>query len=199
MAYVPPNTTQATVTRSRRSPLAGIHNSSSATFGTPRFWQAAAAAARTSGNQRYGGRMASDLLMKSMNVFHKTLLKVSFGRLGWTAGSMPVVALTTTGRKSGEPRTVMLTSPVRHDGNLVLVASKGGDEHNPAWFLNLRDKPEVQVAMQGKPAQTMHARILTSDERTVLWPQIVAKYKNYGGYQTKTSREIPLVVLEPAR
>jgi deazaflavin-dependent oxidoreductase (nitroreductase family) len=143
--------------------------------------------------------MASDLLMKSMNVVHKTLLKVSFGRIGWTAGNMPVVQLTTTGRKTGEPRTVMLTSPVKLNGNMVLVASKGGDEHHPAWFLNLRDKPEVQAAMQGKPALTMHARILTSDERAELWPQIVATYKNYGGYQTKTSREIPLVVLEPAR
>jgi deazaflavin-dependent oxidoreductase (nitroreductase family) len=141
--------------------------------------------------------MASDLLMKSMNVFHKALLKVSFGRVGWTAGNMPVVALTTTGRKSGEARTVMLTSPVRHDGNLVLVASKGGDEHHPAWFLNLRDQPAVQVAIQGKAAQPMHARIVTAVERAELWPQIVAKYKNYGGYQTKTSREIPLVVLEP--
>jgi deazaflavin-dependent oxidoreductase (nitroreductase family) len=143
--------------------------------------------------------MASDLLMKSMNVVHKALLKVSGGRVGWTAGNMPVVALTTTGRKTGEPRTVMLTSPVQLDGNVVLVASKGGDEHHPAWFLNLRDKPEVQVAMQGKAAQTMHARILTSDERVELWPKIVAKYKNYGGYQSKTSREIPLVVLEPVR
>lgn len=142
--------------------------------------------------------MASDLLMKSMNVVHKTLLKVSFGRIGWTAGNMPVVQLTTTGRKTGEPRTVMLTSPVKHNGNMVLVASKGGDEHHPAWFLNLRDKPEVLAAMQGKPAQPMHARILTGAERAELWPQIVAKYKNYGGYQTKTSREIPLVVLEPA-
>ena len=142
--------------------------------------------------------MASDLLMKSMNVVHKTLLKVTFGRVGWTAGNMPVVQLTTTGRKSGEPRTVMLTSPVHHDGNLVVVASKGGDEHDPAWFLNLRDNPQVEVSYMGKPKKEMTARITTAAERERMWPLVTARYKGYAGYQTKTTREIPLVILNDA-
>jgi deazaflavin-dependent oxidoreductase (nitroreductase family) len=112
-------------------------------------------------------------------------------------GHMLVVELTTTGRKSGQPRTVMLTSPVQEGETIVVVASRGGDDQHPAWFLNLRDKPEVEVALKGKPKQRMRARVATPEERARLWPQVTAKYKGYAGYQTKTTREIPLVLIDP--
>jgi len=142
--------------------------------------------------------MPSDLTLKTMNGLHRVVMKLTFGKIGWQAGPMPVVELTTTGRKSGEPRTVLLTSPVQEGDVWVLVASRGGDDHHPAWFLNLRDDPNVEVRRGGKPRERMRARIATPDERTRLWPQVTATYKGYAGYQTKTDREIPLVLLEPA-
>ncbi len=141
--------------------------------------------------------MPSDLGLKAMNTFHRNLLAVTFGKVGWEAMKMPVLELTTTGRKSGEPRSVMLTSPWQEGDTLVIVASRGGDDHHPAWFLNLRDDPEVQVSLKGGPKEAMHARVATADERARLWPLLTAEHDNYAGYQTKTDREIPLVLLEP--
>jgi len=95
-------------------------------------------------------------------------------------------------------RTVMLTSPVQEGDAIVIVASRGGDDHHPAWFLNLRDRPDVEVAFAGKPKQSMQARVATPEERAALWSRVTAEYKGYANYQTKTDREIPLVMLEPA-
>lgn len=132
-----------------------------------------------------------------MNAVHQIVLKASGGRIGWKAAGMPVLELTTVGRKSGKPHSIMLTSPVQQDESLVVVASRGGDDRHPAWFLNLRDNPDVEVRLLGKPKQPMRARIADADERARVWPQVIARYKNYGSYQSKTDREIPLVLLEP--
>src|SRR3954470_4634849 len=142
--------------------------------------------------------MPSDAMLKTMNALHRTVQKVSFGKLGWDAGSMPVVELTTIGRKSGQPRSVMLTSPVQEGDTIVVVASRGGDDTHPAWFLNLRDHPEVKVAMGGGAAQPYLATVADADERARIWPIVATTHKNYAGYQKKTDREIPLVLLTPA-
>src|SRR4051812_1623067 len=142
--------------------------------------------------------MPSDLSLKAMNTVHRAALKVSGGRLGWSALRMPVVELTTTGRKTGRTHTVMLTSPLQQGSTYVVVASRGGDDRTPAWFLNLQANPDVEVAVRGGPKQPMRGRVATADERARLWPRICADHKNYAGYQTKTSREIPVVLLEPA-
>ena len=142
--------------------------------------------------------MPSDFAMKSMNRFHRTLLKVSFGKLGWRAGGMPVLELTTIGRKSGEPRMSMLTSPVQQGEAIVVVASRGGDDLNPAWFLNLQANPDVQVVWKGAPVRAMRARVAEGAEREQLWSKIVADEPHYGGYQKKTQRQIPVVLLEPS-
>ncbi len=110
---------------------------------------------------------------------------------------MPVVELTTTGRKSGQPRTSMLTSPLRSGDSIIVVASRGGDDHHPAWFLNLRAHPYVTARISGGTIEAMSARVATPSERAELWPRITAKYRNYAEYQTKTAREIPLVFLTP--
>ncbi|TAL44005.1 MAG: nitroreductase family deazaflavin-dependent oxidoreductase, partial [Salinibacterium sp.] len=123
--------------------------------------------------------------------------RASGGRLGWRASGMPVLELTTIGRKSGEPRTAMLTSPLQVGDMYIVVASRGGDDTHPAWFLNLRDNPEVQVVISGRPSESRRAHIATPEERATLWPQITARHPNYGAYQKRTSREIPLVLLEP--
>jgi len=131
-----------------------------------------------------------------MNGVHRAVLAVSFGRFGWSAAGMPVLELTTKGRKSGQPRSVMLTSPWQDGETVAIVASRGGDDQNPAWFLNLRDDPHVEVTMRGTK-RPMHARIADAEERARLWPLITTDHKNYAGYQTKTDREIPVVLLEP--
>lgn len=136
-------------------------------------------------------------MLKTMNVVHRTILGLSLGRLGWRVAAMPVIELTTTGRKSGRPHTVMLTSPLQQGDACLIVASRGGDDHHPAWLLNLRDNPAVEVKVGGGQRRPMRARIASAQERASLWPKVVAKYRNYGEYQARTEREIPLVFLEP--
>ena len=141
--------------------------------------------------------MLSDVGFKAMNAIHRILLKVSGGRVGWSAMDMPVLELTTTGRKSGLPRSVMLTSPLQEGPVLVVVASRGGDDQAPAWLLNLRENPDVRVSLQGELSRRMNARVASPAERERLWPLVVADHQNYAGYQARTTREIPLVLLEP--
>ena len=108
---------------------------------------------------------------------------------------MPVLKLTTVGRKSGELRTVMLTSPAQVGDTIVIVASKGGEDTHPAWYLNLLAKPEVQVEWKGDAAKPMMATVASASEKAELWPMVVAAYKGYGGYQRRTERDIPIVFL----
>lgn len=142
--------------------------------------------------------MPSDIALKSMNAIHRALRAATFGKFGNSFSGMPVLELITTGRTSGQPRAVMLTSPLQEGEVFVVVASRGGDDHHPAWFLNLQANPDVQVAVQGGPKQPMVARVASDDERARMWPLITDKYSNYAGYQSKTEREIPLVLLSPA-
>ncbi len=142
--------------------------------------------------------MPSDLVLKGMNLLHRGIITVSFGKLGWSGAGMPMLELTTVGRKSGQPRSVMLSSPLQRGDDVVIVASRGGDDRHPAWFLNLRDDPHVQVAVGGAKRQSMVARIAEGEERAELWQQLSTRHTNYAGYQRKTDREIPVVVLSPA-
>jgi deazaflavin-dependent oxidoreductase (nitroreductase family) len=142
--------------------------------------------------------MPADIVLKGMNAIHRVILGVTRGKAGWQVGPMPVVELTTIGRKSGERRTVLLTSPIQEGNSIVLVASRGGDDHHPAWYLNLCDNPRVFVSVKGEAVREMTARTASSEERTRWWPDVVAAYRGYASYQKKTSREIPLVVLTPA-
>jgi len=132
-----------------------------------------------------------------MNTVHRTLMTVSGGRIGWTAGKMPVLELTTTGRKSGEQRSTMLTSPWQDGETMAIIASAGGNDAHPAWYLNLEADPSVRVRTEDGE-RSMTARIATGEERSRLWTEISAKYTNYAGYQKKTDREMPVVLLEPA-
>jgi deazaflavin-dependent oxidoreductase (nitroreductase family) len=141
--------------------------------------------------------MPSDLQLKAMNAVHRFALKATRGKVGWNLLRMPVVELTTTGRKSGLPRTVMLTSPLQEGSTIVVVASRGGDGRTPLWQRNIEADPAVQVVVNGGPSQPMTARVASPTERARMWPLVTAEHKNYAGYQRKTEREIPLVLLEP--
>ena len=139
---------------------------------------------------------AQDRFIQAANLVHRSIFDASGGRLLGRLAGMPVVKLTTTGRKSGQARTTMLTSPAKDGDNLVLVASYGGSPTHPHWFLNLRDNPQVEVATREFKG-TRKARIATADEKARIWPGIAQRYRNYAGYQEKTTRDIPLVILEP--
>jgi len=148
------------------------------------------------GTQPWDPVNMKDAVARTVTGLHRAVFSATNGRVFGRFGKMPVVMLTTTGRKSGRRRTTMLTSPVQEDGRVVLVASYGGDDRHPAWFLNLRDHPSVEVTTGGR-RRTMKARVASSEERARLWPEVVQAYSGYGQYQTRTSREIPLVILEP--
>ena len=137
-----------------------------------------------------------DAIFKVVTRFHRTVFDLTKGKVTGKASGMPVVKLTTVGRNSGQRRTTMLTSPLVEGDTVTLVASFGGDDRNPAWFLNLVVNPDVEVVMSGSHRQ-MLARVAEGDERTRLWEALTAKHANYAGYQRKTQRQIPVVVLEP--
>jgi deazaflavin-dependent oxidoreductase (nitroreductase family) len=138
----------------------------------------------------------ADLQMKGMNVAHKTVLKLSGGRLLNSFGTMPVVELHTIGRTSGKRRTTMLTAPIHGDGTYVIVASKGGDDRDPDWYRNLVANPDIELTVGGETLE-LTARVASDEEKAEMWPRIVEAYKGYAGYQKKTDRSIPVVVCEP--
>jgi deazaflavin-dependent oxidoreductase (nitroreductase family) len=111
----------------------------------------------------------------------------------WRNGA-PVLLLTTTGRRSGEQRTTPLIYG-RHGEDYLIVASKGGAPEPPAWYLNLTDDPEVQLQVKADRFRA-RARTATADEKPELWQTMAEIWPDYDGYQTRTDREIPVVVLE---
>jgi deazaflavin-dependent oxidoreductase (nitroreductase family) len=111
----------------------------------------------------------------------------------WRNGA-PTLILTTVGRKSGEERLSPLIYGMAGD-NPMIVASKGGHPQHPAWYLNIRANPEVQVQIRGDKF-TAHARDATPEERPELWKQMAEIWPDYDNYQRKTDREIPIVILE---
>ena len=110
-------------------------------------------------------------------------------------GGLEQVLLTTTGRRSGEPRTTpLMVTPV--GDRLVLIASFGGAPQHPAWYLNLVDHPDVTI-QRGAEVLACRTHTATGSERDELWGAAVAANPGYAGYQAKTEREIPVVVAEP--
>ena len=126
---------------------------------------------------------------------HAAIYRASAGRVFGKMAGQQLCLLTTTGRRSGQPRTTPLTSFPHGDG-LVIVASNGGSDRYPAWYHNLTAHPEVTVQV-GADVRTMTARTATAEERAEIWPRVIAQAKNFAGYEKKTSRVIPLVVLTP--
>jgi deazaflavin-dependent oxidoreductase (nitroreductase family) len=113
----------------------------------------------------------------------------------WQDG-VPVLILTTTGRRSGEERPTPLIYG-RHGDDYLVVASKGGAPDPPAWYLNLSEAPDVQVQVKADRFGA-HARTATPEEKAEMWSTMAAIWPAYDEYQTKTDREIPVVVLERA-
>lgn len=131
-----------------------------------------------------------------------SLYKLTSGRLGrtWRVGAalrkpVDVCLLTTTGRKSGQPRTVPLLY-LRDADTIVVVASQGGLPSNPAWYLNLRVNPDITIQI-GSEVAAYTAHVATEDERTRLWPRLIELYADFDTYQAWTDRTIPVVICRP--
>jgi deazaflavin-dependent oxidoreductase (nitroreductase family) len=126
------------------------------------------------------------------------LYESSGGTKGTTLGGtgLPVVIVTNLGASSGKVRKTPVMR-VEHDGRYAMVASKGGAPAHPVWYNNLRANPRVEL-QDGPHKQDMVAREVSGDERAEWWKRAVAVYPPYAEYQQKTTREIPVFVLEPA-
>jgi deazaflavin-dependent oxidoreductase (nitroreductase family) len=120
---------------------------------------------------------------------------VTRGRLGWRLAGMTTVEVQTTGRRTGQPRTVILSAPIVEPGRVVLVASKGGADRHPSWYLNLVAHPDVVIDLRDQH-RAVRARIATPEEKAELWPRITAVYPGYARYQARTRRDIPVVICE---
>jgi deazaflavin-dependent oxidoreductase (nitroreductase family) len=137
-----------------------------------------------------------DVGFKVMNGVHRGIFAATGGRFPRTLLGMAAVELRTIGRKSGQTRTTMLTSPIHDDTRVVLVASKGGDDRDPQWYRNLSANPDVEIVIDGS-TRKMRARTASPEEKAALWPHIVAAYKYYDSYQERADRDIPVVICEP--
>ena len=135
------------------------------------------------------------LLRRLMGV-HTVVYRATGGVVGHRfPGTPPMLLLDHVGARSGTKRTTPLVY-VEDGDDVVLVASKGGHPRHPAWFHNLRANPNAAVQI-GSERRAVTARVATAAERARLWPMAVDTYGGYAGYQERTDREIPLVVLEP--
>ena len=136
------------------------------------------------------------VIIKWMSRGQTALYKVSNGRV---AGSFlegaPVALVTTIGRKSGEPRVVPLLF-LREGSRVVLVASQGGSDKHPLWYLNLKANPEVTVQIKDE-ILNLTARDASEQERAEYWPKLTAFYKGFDDYQSWTDRVIPVVICDP--
>lgn len=135
-------------------------------------------------------------LMGAVIKLHQWIYETTDGRLGATLAGRPMLLLRTVGRRTGQPRTAALLY-IEDGANRVVVASKGGAPENPGWFHNLRANPEVEIQV-GRDRMPVRARVAEGDERDRLWKAAdKVNGGTYATYQSLTSRQIPVIVLEP--
>jgi deazaflavin-dependent oxidoreductase (nitroreductase family) len=135
-------------------------------------------------------------LIKAMSRLNTWAYRVTNGRLGGRfRGGAPVMLVTTIGRKSGRRLTVPLLY-LRDGDRVVTVASKGGMDHHPLWYRNMIANPHVDVQI-GADIRAMRAHTASATEKAALWPGLVAMYPDYDAYQSRTQRDIPVVILDP--
>jgi deazaflavin-dependent oxidoreductase (nitroreductase family) len=142
-------------------------------------------------------------IIKVMSRVNTRVYRLTGGRVGknWRIGAgfkkpVPICLLTTTGRKSGQPRTVPLCY-LQDGATIVLVASQGGLPSNPQWYGNIKANPAVEIEI-GKQRAAYRARTATAAERDRLWPELLELYADFASYQAWTERQIPVVLCEPA-
>ncbi len=126
---------------------------------------------------------------------HPALYRWTSGRIGGQMMNLPVLLLTTTGRRSGEARTRALMYLPKGD-RYVVIASYLGEPRHPDWWLNLRADPKAWIQVGGQRLRVA-AREADGDERARLWQEVLGRQGDYAEYQRRTERRIPVVVLEP--
>ncbi len=137
-------------------------------------------------------------LLRNATKLHVLIYRATRGHAGHRfRGGPPMLLLDHVGARTGVKRTTPLVY-VRDGENIVIVASKGGHPHHPAWFHNLRANADTTIQI-GSTRQAVRARVADPSERGRLWPKAIEVYPGYEGYQRRTEREIPLVILEPRR
>ena len=138
-----------------------------------------------------------DSNVRRASAFHKHLFRLTGGRFGKRLVDNDMLLLTTRGRVSGKPHSVPLLY-LENGASLVVIASYGGRDLNPDWYLNLVETPQVEVQLPRRKPSVMMSRTAHAEERRGWWPKIVDAYDGYAVYQSRTKREIPVVILEPA-
>lgn len=128
---------------------------------------------------------------------HRAIYRASGGRVGARLAGLDMLLLTTTGRKSGEPRTQPLACFADGD-DWVVVASNAGQDRHPAWFLNLQASPEARIRI-GREERAVRAHVAEGAERERLWPWLQERNPAYARYERRTERQIPVVILRPVR
>lgn len=136
------------------------------------------------------------LMIKVTSTLNKCLYRATGGVIGGRFGKADILLLTTTGRKSGRRRTTPLLY-IKDGDDFVLIASNAGDDRNPGWWVNLKADPRGRVQI-GWAKTDVRARQATAEEKARLWPRIIDVYPGYDEYTTRTTREIPVVILTPA-
>jgi deazaflavin-dependent oxidoreductase (nitroreductase family) len=146
-----------------------------------------------------------DALFRVATGLHKGLYRRTGGKIAGRMFKSPFMLLTTTGRRSGQPRVTPLLC-IRDGGprgsggvpreRYLAIASFGGDDRHPQWFKNLLANPEATIQLGGETIP-VRATVATPEEKKALWPKAVAAYKGYDSYQRKTTRDIPVVILTP--
>lgn len=135
-------------------------------------------------------------IIRIMSRLNTWAYRLTGGRVGGTfLRGAPVMLLTVVGRKSGRQLTLPLLY-LRDGDRVVTVASKGGMDQHPLWYLNLVANPDVDVQI-GSTVRPMRAHTADDGERAQYWPKLVAMYRDYADYQARTERKIPVVVLSP--
>ncbi|CAN7315039.1 nitroreductase family deazaflavin-dependent oxidoreductase [Phenylobacterium sp. LjRoot225] len=128
---------------------------------------------------------------------HVRVYRETNGEQGYIWNGSPILLLTTKGRLSGEPRTIpIIFTP--HGDSWVIMGSKGGSPTHPKWYLNILDDPHVQVQVKADIYEAV-ARTAQSPEREEIWAEAIQNWPNYDVYQSRTERQIPVVVLDPVR
>jgi deazaflavin-dependent oxidoreductase (nitroreductase family) len=135
-------------------------------------------------------------VVKAMTAFNVWIYRLTGGRVfGRFLRGAPICLVTTTGRRSGEPRTVALLYLADGD-DVVVVGSKGGMSQHPLWYRNMEANPDVELQIGGV-ARPMRAHRVSDDEKAAIWPRLVSMYRDFDDYQGRTTRNIPVVRLSP--
>ena len=134
-----------------------------------------------------------DTFSRVATTLHMQLIRRTGGKVGGHMFNEPIMLLTTTGRRSGQPRVTPLLC-IRDGDRYLAIGSNGGDDRAPQWVQNLLATPEASIELEGETIP-VRATIATPEEKKVLWPKALAAYKGYDNYQRRTERDIPVVIL----